>query len=155
MKTQVIFIFLICSVKLFCQDTMVAWIENIDTLAFKISYDKKYIPKKFCKYLDIDSLKQIANSNEQWNSGCKIRRGLLFKQLNWVAKGKKNHFVIGISHGGGKVGPKTYYYYFDYDNKNLNVNTLTFDHERLYTFGQTSAFVKNKKFRFILPKTQK
>lgn len=135
--------------KFFAQDTTVTWLQNIDTTAFKYYNNKKYIPKDFYKYIDIKSVKEIANPTEEYTAGCVVQKGIPQQKLNWLVKDKKNHIVMKISCGG--KAHRVLYYYLDTDKKKLNVNQLFFGHlSRDYTFGMTSLKIKLKEFEFLM-----
>ena len=143
-----IFISITLTTKLFAQDTSVVWLKSIDTTAFKFYNNKKYIPKNFYKYIEIKSLKEIANPSEDYITGCAGRDGIPRKKLDWLAKDKNNHIVMKISCGGKTQ--TVLYYYLDTDKKKLNINQLFFGSQsRDLSFGKTSLKIKLKEFEFL------
>jgi hypothetical protein len=114
-------------------------------------FTKKAIPSDLLNYIQVDKLKEIANPNEKFTSGCVGSFGIPRIRVNWVAKDKKNHFVISISFGG--KAHRTCFYYVDKDSKKTNINELYFGNRyhalTSLTFGATTKIIKAKEFRFL------
>ena len=151
---QIVYILLLLTVlttRLFAQDTNAVWLKNIDTLDFKIVCNKKAIPTDLLKYIEVDKLKEIANPNEKFISGCVGSFDIPHKRINWVAKDKKNHFVVSISFGGR--AHRTCFYYVDNDGKKTNINELYFGNSyaslTALTFGSTTNKIRTKEFKFL------
>ncbi|HXU26674.1 MAG TPA: hypothetical protein VN698_05525 [Bacteroidia bacterium] len=129
-----------------------AWLLNIDTLQFKTYYSKKAIPTALLKYIEVDKLKEIANPNKEFASGCIRRHGVPHIRLNWIAKDKQNHIIASISFGG--KGRITNFYYLDNDNNKTttNINELSFDggytEITALTLGTTVTRIKAGQFKF-------
>jgi len=142
MKISVLIISLLTTGLSFSQDSTVTWIKNIDTLSFKMLTGKKDIPKEFYKFVEIKSLKEIANPTDEWTPSC-IRTP--HKKLHWIAKDKNNHWVLSVTTGG--KGVFAGYYFFDKEKGKLNFNELNF-RKRYMTFGQTITCIKSGQFSF-------
>lgn len=142
MKSVVLIVFLLISNFLFSQDTTVLWIRNIDTLAFKLSYDKQDIPKEFYKTIGISSTEQIANPSDNWTSSC---MNPIHHKLEWIAKDKNNHWVISITYGGRASGIN--YYLFDMEKVKLNINELLI-YDKYLTLGSLVNHIKAGKYEF-------
>ena len=136
---------------LFAQDTGAVWLRNIDTLEFKILYNKKAIPTELLKYIEVNKLNEIANLDEKFISGCVGSSSIPHTRVNWVAKDKKNHYAVSISFGG--YAHKTRFYYLDNDKKKININELFFGNSYTLTtgltFGSTTKKINNGEFQFF------
>ena len=120
-------LFLLCLIageQLFAQDTTVTWLNNIDTSAFTISYDKKRIPEELYPAIGIKSLRDIANPGKRYRRGCVGGARLPNKRLNWMASDKNNHWILSVSYGGYACGTK--FYFIDKDSGQLNTNIMYF-----------------------------
>ncbi|MCW3084070.1 MAG: hypothetical protein JWP12_1436 [Bacteroidetes bacterium] len=146
MKAFFLIIFLFTIQLLYSQDTTVTWLNNIDTTAFQLHYNKKAIPKELYPLIKIDKAKDIASADGLYQAGC-VGSGLPRRRLNWIAKDTNNHWVLSISHGGYSSG--TEYYFIDRSKGTLNVNCFTFYGSTNFndlSFGSTIPLLKARKF---------
>lgn len=135
------------------QDTNVVWLKNIDTLSFKLQYNKKFIPNDLCKYLEITK-SEIANPNEPYRSGCLSQKGVPSTRLNWIAKDNQNHLVISVSIGG--LAHRTLYFFLDKLPLLYNINEISFGHDsRELSLGKVVTRIQSKLFEFEEYKTTK
>ena len=136
----------VISYRLMSQDTNVVWLKNIDTLNFKLQYNKKFIPKDLYKYLEITKI-EMANPNEPYRAGCVGQKGVPSTRLNWVAKDNQNHLVISISIGG--LAHRTLYFFLDKQSLAYNINELSFGHDsRELSLGKVVNRIQSKSFEF-------
>ncbi len=144
MRTYLILILLLTSRLSFSQDSTVTWINNIDTSAFKMLYNKKDIPKEFYRVLNIKDIKKLANPTDKYSPSCiNPIRG----QLHWMAR-QKNRWVICVTYGG--KGVYTKFFFLDKEKGSLNINEINFPEPKKSdtTFGQVVADIKSGQFSF-------
>ena len=144
MKTLLLITFILTSGLSFSQDTTVTWIKNIDTTAFKLLYNKKDIPKEFCRVLNVKDINKLANPTDKYSPGCiNPIRG----QLHWLAK-HKNKWVICVTYGG--KGVYTKFFFLDKDKGTLNINELNFPEPKKSntTFGEIVTTIKSGQYSF-------
>jgi hypothetical protein len=144
MKASLILILILTCGLSYSQDTSVTWIKNFDTSSFKISYNKKDIPKEFYRVLSIKRINKLANSSDKYSPGC---TNPIRGQFHWMAK-EKEHWVISVTYGG--KGVDTRYFFLDKDKVTLNINEMNFNLPRRgkTTFGQIVTAIKGGRYEF-------
>lgn len=115
MRNLILILFVLINSYLFSQDTTVTWISNIDTSAFKIYYDKKYIPIEFYSIIRISNLKEIYNSGKRFKTGNPFVQDKLIRRFNWLAVDKSKHWVLSVTYKSRGYG--TSYFYIDKEKK--------------------------------------
>lgn len=76
---------------------------------FKVTKNKNNIPSKVLKIIDIDTISEIANPREKWNSSCVGSKNVPTVKLNWAAFiNDKSAWVISLTSGGYSASTKYY-----------------------------------------------